>query len=316
MGTVAMATLAAGVMPALAEYPERPITFIIPYGPGGGNDQTGRLLAVEMEKILGQPVVVENVEGGNGVVGLTQVYNAEPDGYTITIGAGSPMTIGPHALEVAYDPLNFTYISGYYAWTYMVLVHPSVPANNLKELADWAKSNPGALINSTSGGYGIHDVSMALFSEAVGGIEYRTLPNNSAAETTLRLLSGDANLTFGSGASNLEHVRAGTMKALGVVSDRSVPAYDELGLEMTSEELGFELINRTVVIGPPGMPEDIRAKLEDTVRQVTEIPAIQEQLEAISLPVNFMTGEAAKAETTEIYNLYGEIVRRLMEEGL
>ena len=189
------ATTMLTAVPALAEYPESPITFIVPYGAGGGTDISGRALATELEKILGQPVVVENVEGGGGAVGLTQLFNAAPDGYTIGVGTGSNTTIAPHAVEVGYDPLKFSYIAGYYGWTYAVLVNPSVPANNMKELAAWAKANPGALINSTSGGYGIHDVAMALFSEAAGGIEYRTLPNNSAAQTTQRILAGDANIT-------------------------------------------------------------------------------------------------------------------------
>lgn len=311
---VAATTMLAAV-PALAEYPESPITFIIPYGAGGGTDISGRVLANQLEKILGQPVVVENVEGGGGAVGLTQLFNAAPDGYTIGVGTGSNTTIAPHAVDVGYDPLKFSYIAGYYGWTYAVLVNPSVPANNMKELAAWAKANPGALINSTSGGYDIHDVAMALFSEAADGIEYRTLPNNSAAQTTQRILAGDANITFGSPATNLEHVKAGNIKALGVVSDLSDPSLDALGLEKTSDSLGFSLINRTVVLAPPGLPEDIRAKLEDAVKQATETKEVQDTLAKLSLPLLFKTGADAQQETTEMFNKYGEIIEGLMKNA-
>ena len=309
---LALAATVFSVAPAVAEYPDRPITFIIPYGPGGGTDISGRVLANELERILGQPVVVENVEGGGGAVGLTKLFNAEPDGYTIGVGTGSNTTIAPHAVEVGYDPLKFSYISGYFGWTYMVLVNPSVPATNMEELVTWAKANPGALISSTSGGYGIHDVAAALFSEAAGGIEYRTLPNNSAAETTARILAGDANLTFGSPATNLEHVKAGSMRALAIISDVSVPALDELGIEKTADVLDFSLINRTVVLAPPGLPEEIRAKLEDAVREATETKVVQDQLVALSFTPNFKPGADSLAETTEIFTTYGEIIKRLM----
>lgn len=314
-GVALAAAMFAGVPAMAQDYPNKPITFIIPYGPGGGTDISGRALAAELERILGQPVVVENVEGGGGAVGLTQLFNTAPDGYTIGVGTGSNTTIAPHAVEVGYDPLAFSYIAGYFGWTYMVLVNPSVPATNMQELVDWAKANPGALISSTSGGYGIHDVAAALFSEAAGGIEYRTLPNNSAAETTQRILAGDANLTFGSPATNLEHVKAGNMRALAIISDVSVPALDELGIEMTEDVLDFSLINRTVVLAPPGLPQDIRARLEAAVAQAMESEAIQQQLVDLSFTPNFKTGPDALAETTEIFNIYGEIITRLMEQG-
>ncbi len=312
---LATTTFAAG--PALAQtYPTQPITMIIPYGPGGGTDISGRALASELERLLGQPVVVQNVEGGGGAVGLTQLYNAAPDGYTIGIGTGSNTTIAPHAVEVGYDPLAFTYVAGYFGWTYMVLVNPSLPVDNMAELVEWAKANPGGLISSTSGGYGIHDVAAALFSEAAGGIEYRTLPNNSAAQTTARILAGDANLTFGSPATNLEHVKAGSMKALAIVSDISVPSLDELGIEMTSDVLNFALVNRTVVLAPPGLPEDIQQRLEAAVGEAMQSEALQRQLQDLSFAPNYKSGADALAETTEIHATYGEIIRRLMAEGL
>lgn len=312
---IALAAASAAVVPALAQYPDRPITFIIPYGPGGGTDISGRALAVELEKLLGQPVVVENVEGGGGAVGLTGLYNADPDGYTIGVGTGSNTTIAPHATDVGYDPLKFSYVASYYGWPYMALVNPSVPATNLEELAAWAKANPGALINSTSGGYGIHDVAMALFSQAVGGIDYRTLPNNSAAETTTRILAGDANLTFGSPATNMEHVQAGSMKALGVVSDVSVPALDEMKLEKSQDALGFALINRTVVLAPPGLPEDIRVKLEEAVATAVKAPEVIKQLDQLGLPILYKPGAEALTETTETFNTYGTIIADLMKKN-
>lgn len=316
IGALALACTTAATAVAQEQYPNRPITFIVPYGAGGSADIGARTLVKEMEKALGTPIVVQNVGGGGGAVGLTQLFNAEPDGYTIGLGTGSNTTIAPHAVEVGYSPLEFTYVAGFFGYTYAVFLNPSVPVDSVKELTEWAKDNPGKLINGTTGGYSIQDVAMALLSESAGGIEYRTLPSDSAADSTLRLLAGDANVAFGSPATYLEHVKAGTLKALGVVSDLSVPALDELGLEKTADALGFSLINRAVILAPPGLPDDIRTKLESAVKAATETSAVQEQQVKLSNPLLFKPGPEAQAETADIYDVYGKIIKRLIDSGL
>jgi len=297
---------------AAQQFPSKPITLIVPYGPGGGTDLSARFLAAEMEKSLGQPVVVRNRAGGGGSVGLTELYRAAPDGYTIAVGTGSNTTIIPHTAAVAYDALKFSYIAGYYAWTYFWIVNPRLPVRTMADLVSYAKANPNALIMSTSGGFGIHDVAIALLAEKAGGFQYRKLPNNSAAETTTRMLAGDANLTLGSPATNMSHVRAGSLRALAVASDVSTPEMDAMGLENTQRTLGFSLINRTVVIAPPGVPEPIRARLEAAVKVATETQSVIDRALALGLIVKFMPGPAALAETREVSALYQRIIRGLL----
>jgi putative tricarboxylic transport membrane protein len=297
---------------ASAAYPEKPITFLIPYGPGGGTDLSSRILCTELEKILGQPVVPTNKGGGGGAVSLGVLYGSEPDGYTIGVGTGSNMTIIPHSTKVQYDMSKFTFVSTYFGWPYYLVSNPSIPANNLSELIAWAKANPGELIVATTGGFNLHVLSAELMSEKAGGIEYRLLPTDSAAASTARVLAGDANFVTGSPATYQQHIRAGKLKALAIVSDISTPEMDAMNIQKSEDILGFALTNTTAVIAPPGLPEDIRATLEAAVKQALENPDVIQKLNNLGLPPSFEPGPQAKDHVMGTYEKYGRMIKRIM----
>lgn len=311
---VAAIAFMIGASSALAEYPEKPITMVVPYGAGGGTDLAARVLADEMQKILGQPVVVRNDAGGGGAVALAGVYNAKPDGYTIAVGTGSNTSIIPFSTQVAYDPLKFTYIASYFGWPYVVVVNPSVPAKTLQEVVAWAKANPRKLVAVTTGGFNIHEIGIGLLSEKSGGFEYRTLPTNSAAEGTTRMLAGDANYASGSPVTYLEHIKAGTLRPLAIVSDVSNPDLDALKVPNMKDLYGFQLVNTTVVIAPPGLPEDIRAKLEGAVKQAVENPDVVKRVNDLGFPIQFAPGPQALAVTKALQELYKPVVDQLLKE--
>lgn len=308
----ALVAFALGAGPALAEFPEKPIQLVVPYGPGGGTDLSARILAPAMEKVLGQPVVVVNKAGGGGAVALGQLFAAKPDGYTIALGTGSNLTIIPHTTDVAYRTDEFTYVAKYFGWPYIIVVNPEVPANNLQELVGWAKANPGAMVSATTGGFNLHVVAMGIFADRAGGIEMRELPSNSAAESAARVLAGDANVVVGSPATYMEHIKAGKLKALAIVPDVVGPGLEGLGLQKTVDALGFELTNATVVIGPPGMPQDIRARLQSAVEQALQEPEVVRRVNSLGFPVQYESGPEAKKKTISTYTLYGDYIRQLL----
>jgi tripartite-type tricarboxylate transporter receptor subunit TctC len=307
---LALAVLAGGS--ARAEYPEKSITMLVPDGAGGGTDLAARILATEMSKVLGQRVVVRNDAGGGGAVALGALYAGRPDGYTIAVGTASNTSIIPHATPVAYDPFKFTYIAGYFGWPYIAVVHPSIPAKTMPELVAWAKANPGKLVAVTTGGFNLHEVGMGLLSERAGGIQYRTLPTNSAAEGTSRVLAGDANFATGSPVTYMQHVKAGSLRALAIVSDVSDASLEALKLPQTRDLYGYELVNTTVVIAPPGMDEAVRAKLEAAVKKTVENPEVIKALAALNFPVQFSSGPEALKTTRRISGLYQPIVAKLL----
>jgi tripartite-type tricarboxylate transporter receptor subunit TctC len=307
------ATLTASTARA-QDFPSRPITMLIPYGTGGGTDLASRILATEMSKVLGQTVVPKNNPGGGGAVALSGLFSAKPDGYTIGVGTASNTAIIPHSTPVAYEPLKFTYVASYFGWPYMAVVHPSVPVNTMKELVEWAKNNPGKLIAVTTGGFNLHEIGMGLLADKAGGFRYRTLPTNSAAAGTARVLAGDANFATGSPVTYMQHVQAGTLKALAVVSDVSAPELEALKLPKTRDLFGYELVNTTVVLAPPGMPEPIRLRLEQAVGEVVRKPEVIEALAKLNFPVQFAPGPEALRITREISDIYRPVVLRMLEE--
>ncbi len=297
---------------AQADYPERPVTLMVPFGAGGSTDLPVRVLATAMEKILGQAVVVENLPGGGGAVGLGKLYNTKPDGYYIGVGTGSNMTIAPHAVDVAYDTTKFSYIGKFFAYPFVLVANPSLPVKDVNELLAYGKANPGALIMSTSGGFGIHDIGMSLMSEHVGGIDYRTLPNSGSAATITRMLAGDANVTFVSPALSLEHIKAGKLTALAIMSDVSTPQLDELNIRHIQDDLGFSTKNNAVLIAPPGLPDAIRQKLEDAMEAALSDPAVKAQIAGLGFPVNFLNGADTAKETAEVFDLYGKVTKQVL----
>ncbi len=319
LGLLAGAVLALGasVMAPLAQaqsYPDRPINLMIPYGTGGGTDLAARILATELSRVLGQPVVPKNQAGGGGAVALSGLYAAKPDGYTIGVGTASNTAIIPHSTPVAYEALKFTYVASYFGWPYMAVVHPSVPVNTMKELVQWAKANPGKLVAVTTGGFNLHEIGMGLLADRSGGFRYRTLPTNSAAAGTARVLAGDANFATGSPVTYMQHVQAGTLKALAVVSDVSAPELEALKLPNTRDLFGYELVNTTVVLAPPGLPEPIRLKLEQAIGEVTRKPEVIEALAKLNFPVQFAPGPEALRITREISDIYRPVVLRMLDE--
>lgn len=298
---------------AQTAYPSKPVTMVVPYGAGGGTDLAARVLATRMQKALGQPVVVKNDAGGGGAVALAGVYRAKPDGYTIAVGTASNTAIIPHSTKVAYEPLKFTYVASYFGWPYIAVIHPSIPAKSLAEVVAWAKANPRKLVASTTGGFNLHEVGIGLLAERAGGFEYRTLPTNSAAQGTARVLAGDANFATGSPVTYMEHVKAGTLRAIAIVSDVSAPELDAMKLPRSRDAFGLELVNTTVVIAPPGMAEPIRAQLEAAVKASVEDPEVVRALDKLGFPVQFAPGPEALRITRQISGIYEPVVKRLIE---
>lgn len=293
-----LAVMAPGEGLAQDNYPNRPITMIVGYGAGGSTDLSARIVAASMEKILGQPIVVENRTGGNGAVGTQAVFNAEPDGYTLGMTSGSILTVLPWTMGLGFDPLQLTFVGSVLESYYALFTGAQKPWKSVEELAEYAKANPNQLVMANSGGFGIPDIAMAQFAQAVGGIEYRTLPTTGGAEQVVRLLSGDADVAPNSAAPTLSHVRSGALRPLLILSPRW-PELEEMNVPLSSETYGFTARNLSSLVGPPGLPEEIRQRLEDALRQSMEDPAIQEQLAKVGELIEFKTGEQIRAAAVE-----------------
>jgi putative tricarboxylic transport membrane protein len=290
-------------------YPSRTIELIIPYGAGGGTDLSARILADQLKVALGQEVVVRNVGGGGGAVGLTEVFRAKPDGYTLGIGTGTNMTVLPNTTEVAYKPNDFAFVGGFLEWQYALLTNRATPVNSVEELQAWAATPGNRVISSETGGLGIQTLGVAFLASKLG-FTYDVVPSESGNESSLRLLAGDANVSVSSPATNATGLASGDIKPVVVMSP-SWPELEQKGVRTTQDLYGFSLINRNVLIAPPGTPDDVMQKLEAALKSAMADPGVQKKINDLGNPATFLSGADAKRENEELLTTYGALIDQI-----
>lgn len=283
--------LAAG--PALAEYPERPIRLIVPYAAGGSSDIVGRGFAERLEKILGQPLVVENIGGAGGYAGASRAAAAEPDGYTLLIGSGSELLIRNLLQPTpSADPLaGFTPISLIGAGPMVLVAKPGLPAASVPELLTLARGKPDALNYGTAG----HGTFMHLVGEAVrfrGKVGINHVPYRGAAPLMTDVIAGHVDVGVASLASALPFIQAGKVQALAVSSAArtefapQIPALTEL------PELGNLSLELWIgLFGPAKLPPAVAAKLQAATATALEDPELRRKLAVQAIAVRKLSGQ-------------------------
>jgi tripartite-type tricarboxylate transporter receptor subunit TctC len=243
--------LAAGVaaVPAISRiagaqtYPTRPIRLVVPFPPGGAFDTIGRPWADRMKSLLGT-VVVENIGGGGGSVGAAQASRARPDGYTLLLGgATTHITEALLKNRPQFDPLNdLEPISGIAITAFALAVHPSVPVNNLNELIDYAKANPGKLAYGSAGTGSLNHLTAEAFKLRVGVADIIHVPYRGVAPALTDLIGGQAQVMFPSVLSSLEYIRAGKLRVLAVTTatrSQALPNVPNVGEFVPGYEASF-----------------------------------------------------------------------------
>jgi tripartite-type tricarboxylate transporter receptor subunit TctC len=264
-----------------ADYPSRPIRFVVPYPPSGAADIVARALAPRMSEILGQPVVVENRSGASGTIAADAAAKAAPDGYTLLMGHSNSNAIAPFVLpKVPYDAAtDFTPIT-YVGYVPNVLVtHPSVPATSVKELIEIAKRKPGGFTFASSGIGSTQHVAGELF-ERIAGIFLVHIPYRGSGQAVQDLLAGNVNMNFDTMPPVLPHIRAGTLRALAISTPQRLPQLPDVPTFAEAGIKGFDVTNWYSVMGPKGLPKEIVAKLNDAVLQAMNDAKVRPTLEA------------------------------------
>ena len=309
------AWLAAGALfstPAAAQtagYPNRPIRMIAPSSAGGPVDVIARTLSVSLGDILGQQIVVDNRAGAAGLIGAEIVAKSAPDGYTLLMGFSGPLAIVPHLVKSApYDTnKDFTPITLAASAPYVLLVHPSLPVKSVKELIDFAKSQPGKL-NFASGGTGV-GIHMAgeLFNVAAG-VKITHVPYKGAGPGMTALLAGEVNMMFNGLSAALPQVKAGRLRALAVGGDKrstllpDLPTVAESGLQFnTSGWYGL--------LGPAGMSRVLVTQLRNDTLRALAAPETKERLSALAVETIGSTPEEFAALLKQEYAQWGKVVK-------
>ena len=289
----ALAAAAAALSAHAQQFPNRPITMIVPFPPGGIADITGRPLAVSMSKHLGQPVVVENKAGAGGAVGHAFVAKAKPDGYTIMTALSSIVVI-PEADKVngrpsTYQMSDFTPIALVSADPTILLVPAGAPWKTLKELIDDARSRPGKISYASSGVYGTIHTCFEMLAQAAN-VKLLHVPYKGGGPAMTALLAGETNLGAQSPGVSDPHIKSGKIRVLGSWAGTRTASLPDVP---TMKEQGFdvEFYIWAGVFAPAGLPPDVRERLTAAVRQSAQDPEFVKALANVNTPVNYKEGK-------------------------
>jgi tripartite-type tricarboxylate transporter receptor subunit TctC len=258
-------------------YPSRPITVIAPFPPGGPSDALARILAGPLEAALGQPIVIENVGGAGGTIGVARAARAEPDGYTLLIGQWSTHVVNPITYNLSFDVVNdFAPIALLAITPQMIIARKDFPASNVHELIDWLKANPDKAQAATVGAAGGAQVA-GMYFEQVTATRFGFVPYRGGAAAMQDLMAGRVDFMFDQAANAITQIRAGTIKAYAVLTPTrwhlapDIPTLDESGVG------GLHISYWHGLFAPKGTPQEIIAKLNAAVVKALADPGVQQR---------------------------------------
>ena len=272
------AVIAVSMAAFAADYPTRPITLIVPYPAGGGNDVIARLVAAKMSASLGEPIVIENSGGAGSTIGTRDAARRTPDGYTLLI-ATSSLAINPSLYpDAGYDPKkDFAAVGLIASSPNLVLVNPSVPAQSIADLIALAKSEPGGLnFASTGTGTSTH-LSAELFA-AMANVKLNAIPYKGVAPALTDLMAGQVPLMFCPTASVIGLVRQGRVRALATTGAKRTPLFPDLPTVAEGGLPGYDAELHYGLVVPAGTPSAIVAKLNATLNDALADSTVRDRL--------------------------------------
>jgi len=307
----AIALVLASMASHAADYPTRPIRFIVPSAPGGGPDTSSRMLAIDLSARLGQQVVVDNRPGGSGVLGTDLIAKAAPDGYTI--GQGNILTLAINRsllkslpYDVDKDLQKVIQISFV---TNLLAVSPTLPVKSVKELIDYAKANPGKVFYGSGGVGTTHHVGMELFAYMTG-TQLVHVPYKSTQQAVTELIAGQIQVMADGSASILPHVRAGRVRGLATTGAKRSPGAPELPTIAEAGVPGYEVVSWNGIIAPSGFPRPLVNKLNAEINQILATPDFKERIGKIGYETAGGTPEQFAELITRETKRWAEIVKR------
>jgi tripartite-type tricarboxylate transporter receptor subunit TctC len=262
-----------------SNYPNKPIKMIVPFPPGGGNDVIARIVAQKLTTRWGQNVVVENRAGANGIVGLTTVVQAAPDGYTLGIAAHGPMAVNPHLYDkMPFNPLkDFEPITNMVNYPLLLVAHPSVPAKTIPELLALVRSQPGKINYASPGNGNSGHLAGELFN-SLAKVNTTHVPYKGQGPATADLLAGQVQLLYSSIPSVLNFVQQGRLNAIAIGSAKRLSSLPNIPTLSESGVPGYEAYSWIGIVAPLGTPKDIVQKLNREIVSILRQKDVEEDL--------------------------------------
>jgi tripartite-type tricarboxylate transporter receptor subunit TctC len=294
---------------AQANYPDKPITMVVPAPPGGGTDLVARLYSDLLSQELGQQVIVDNKGGGNGNVGTAIVARAKPDGYTLLMQYSAYHSANPALIkELNWKPDDFAGVAMGAVAPHVIVIAKKVPAGDLKSFIAYAKANPGKLNYASVGAGSVPHLGGVLLNKAAG-IDLTHVPYKGAGPATADLVAGQVELMVVTPPSVSGHIRSGAVKALALASDQRHPAFAEIPTTAEAGLPGFKLDGWFALFAPVGTPQPVIDKLNAAMRKIAKMDTVKERAGQLGTVLKDWTpaemDRFAKSEVAE----WGKVIR-------
>lgn len=298
-----------GAPTARAAWPERPITMVVPFPPGGPTDLVARVLAKQLTDQLGQTVVVENKGGANGNIGMQYAAAAKPDGYTVLYNTSS-IALSPNLYRaLAFDPVrDFAPVSSTAVIPLVLLVHPSVPVKNTQDFVQYARQHPGKLSYGSAGAGNVTHLGALLLLRSLD-IDAVHVPYRGSAPAMTDLVGGQVQLMTNTLNDSLGFVREGKLRALAVTSSARSDQLPDVPTVAETVAPGFSMGAWQGVVVPAGTPAPVVEKLNAEIRRALQSPEMQKQLKAQGAQTLGSTPEEYAAYIKSEIARWGEVVK-------
>lgn len=302
-------TIAASPAIALADYPDRPVTLLVPAAPGGTTDLAARLIAQPLGEALGQSVVVENKPGASGSIASQTVAKAAPDGYTLLLQYSGYNAISPHVQPTDWDPIkDFAPIANILSAPQVIVIRPSLPINSLKELVAYAKANPDKLNYASSGNGALQHVATELLKQ-MADIKIAHIPYKGTGPALNDLLGGAVDMTITTPPPLLGHIAAGKLRALAVTGPNRLASLPNVP---TVAEAGYpDLLVSSwfAMYAPKGTPQAVIDKLAGKIETIMKTDDFRKKAEAQGAEAEFMGPAKLGEYTQQEYDRWGKVVK-------
>jgi tripartite-type tricarboxylate transporter receptor subunit TctC len=305
----ALALPAIAAQPEAKDYPQRPIRLIDPYAPGGGSGVVARLVTAKLSDAWGKQVVIDNRPGASGAIGTEIAMRALPDGYTLLMGTSGSIAISPNMNKVPYEPLKdlipITQTSGQ---SMLLVVHPSVPINSVKDLLVAAKAQPKKLTFASSGTGGSGHLAAELF-QSIAKVSLIHVPYKGNGPAVFAVLSAEVQLGFNNILAVLPHVNGGKLKAIAVTSPKRAAAVPNVPTLAESGVTGYEATSWNGMFAPAKTPRPIINKVHGEVVKALNLPDVREKLVAMGSDPVGSTPEEFYAHIKVELERWGKVIR-------
>ena len=291
-------------------FPSRPIRWIVPAPPGGGTDAVSRIMAPRLIELWKQQIVIDNRGGAQGSIATALAAKSAPDGYTILFGFSGPLAVNPHIFsEAGYDVLrDFAGLTRFTQQPMVMTAHPSLPANSLKELAAYAKQNPGKVTFASSAS--LQHLGGELFKLAAG-VNLIHVPYKGAGPAVIDVLGGNVNTMISNPTSVVPHIRTGKLKALGIIGATRIDALKDVP---TAMEAGYPEFANVIewygMVAPAATPRAIVNKLNEGLVRVLNLPEVRQRIEVLGMTPSPSTPEAFDKQIRADHALWGKVVKQ------